>query len=47
MFIDASAIVAILTHKAEAAECTEAIEAVAACCTSPIAIFEATVGICR
>ena len=47
IFIDASAIVAILTDEDEAATFIEIIEAVSERCTSPIAIFEATLGICR
>jgi ribonuclease VapC len=47
IFIDASAIVAILTSEDEAAAFIEAIEAVSERFTSPIAIFEATLGICR
>jgi ribonuclease VapC len=45
IFIDASAIVAILTDEDEAATFIEVIEAVSERCTSPIAIFEATLGI--
>ena len=47
IFIDASAIVAILTDEDEAAALIESIEAVSERCTSPIATFEATLGICR
>ena len=47
IFIDASAIVAILTDEDEARTLIEAIEAVSERFTSPIAIFEATLGICR
>jgi ribonuclease VapC len=47
MFIDASAIVAILTEEPEATEFTNAIEAVDERFTSPIAIFEAALGVCR
>jgi ribonuclease VapC len=47
IFVDASAIVAILTEEPEAAVCIEAIEADVECFTSPIAIFEAALGICR
>jgi ribonuclease VapC len=43
MFVDASAIVAILTHEPEA----ELLEGDPSLITSPIAIFEATLGICR
>jgi ribonuclease VapC len=46
-FIDASAIVAILTNEDDAQNLTDAIEAASECFTSPIAIFEATLGLCR
>ncbi len=47
MFIDASAIVAILTEEDEAAGLIEAIEAVSQRFTSPLAVFEAALGLCR
>ena len=47
IFIDASAIVAILTDEDEAATFIDVIESASERCTSPIAIFEATLGICR
>ena len=49
MFVDASAIVAILTLtcKPEADELADAIEKAGGPITSPIAIFEATLGVCR
>jgi len=47
MFVDASAIVAILTREPEADELIELLEEAKAPITSPIAIFEATLGICR
>ena len=47
IFIDASAIVAILTDEDEAATLIEAIEAASERFTSPLAMFEATLGICR
>ena len=47
IFIDASAIVAILTEEDEAAALVEAIEAASERVTSPIAVFEAALGICR
>ncbi len=47
MFVDASAIVAILTRESEADALAELLEAAAAPITSPIAIFEAVLGICR
>ena len=47
MFVDASAIVAILTREAEADALTDRLEAAESCITSPIALFEAVLGICR
>jgi ribonuclease VapC len=47
IFVDASAIVAILTEEDEAATMIEAIEKVSERITSPIAVFEAALGICR
>ena len=47
MFVDASAIVAILTRESEADELADTIEKARTPITSPIAIFEATLGICR
>jgi ribonuclease VapC len=47
MFVDASAIVAILTRKPEADALADVLEAAHSPITSPIAIFEATLGICR
>ena len=47
MFVDASAIVAILTREPEADVLADLLEAARAPITSPIAIFEATLGICR
>ncbi|MGH7046474.1 MAG: type II toxin-antitoxin system VapC family toxin [Stellaceae bacterium] len=47
MFVDASAIVAILTGEPEADALTNALEAAGSAITSPIAIFEAALGICR
>lgn len=47
MFVDASAIVAILTREPEADTLTDALEEASAPITSPIAIFEAVLGICR
>jgi ribonuclease VapC len=47
IFIDASAIVAILTEEDEAATYIEVIESDSERWTSPIAIFEAALGICR
>ena len=47
MFVDASAIVAILTREPEADALADALEDARAAVTSPIAIFEAALGICR
>lgn len=47
MFVDASAIVAILTREADADELADTLEAARAPITSAIAVFEATLGVCR
>jgi len=47
MFIDASAIVAILTREPEADALADALESARSPITSPIAMFEAALGICR
>lgn len=47
MFVDASAIVAILTREAEADFLADLLEDAAAPITSPIAVFEAALGLCR
>lgn len=47
MFVDASAIVAILTREPEADALTDLLQAARSPITSPIAVFEAVVGICR
>ena len=47
MFVDASAIVAILTRESEADKLADTIEKARTPITSPIAIFEATLGVCR
>jgi len=47
MFVDASALVAILTREPEADRLADLLEQAAAPITSPIAIFEAVLGICR
>ena len=47
MFVDASAIVAILTREPEAAALADALEGAQTPITSPVAIFEAVLGICR
>jgi ribonuclease VapC len=47
MFIDASAIVAILTREPEADALADVLESAPSPITSPIAMFEAALGICR
>jgi ribonuclease VapC len=47
MFVDASAIIAILTAESDADALADALEGAVAPMTSPIAIFEAVAGICR
>jgi ribonuclease VapC len=47
MFVDASAIVAILNREPEADAFADAIEASGAAVTSGIAVFEAALGLCR
>jgi ribonuclease VapC len=47
MFVDASAIVAILTREPDADALADILEAAGSAITSPIAIFEAALGICR
>ena len=47
MFVDASAIVAILTREAEADALADALEAGSGPITSAVAIFEAVLGVCR
>jgi ribonuclease VapC len=47
MFVDASAIVAMLTREPEADTLAGALEEAGSPITSPIAIFEAVLGICR
>src|SRR6266851_587363 len=47
MFVDASAIVAILTREADADALADVLEKARSPITSPIAIFEAALGICR
>ncbi len=47
MFVDASAIVAVLNGETEATAFADALERSDVRVTSPIAIFEATLGICR
>ena len=47
MFVDASAIVAILTREADADELADALDGARSPITSAIAVFEATLGVCR
>ena len=47
MFVDASAIVAILTHEADADALADTLEAAREAITSPVAVYEAVLGICR
>ena len=47
MFVDASAIVAILTRESDADELANALDSARSPITSPIAVFEATLGLCR
>jgi ribonuclease VapC len=47
MFVDASAIVAILTLDSEAAALTDILDSAERSITSPVAIFEAVAGLCR
>jgi ribonuclease VapC len=47
MFVDASAIVAILTREPEADALADILESVRSPITSPIAIFEAALGVCH
>jgi ribonuclease VapC len=47
MFVDASAIVAILTREPESDALADVLESARSPITSPIAIFEAALGICR
>jgi ribonuclease VapC len=47
MFLDASAMVAMLVEETDAASLTKRLEQAVAPCTSPIAIYEAVAGIAR
>jgi ribonuclease VapC len=47
MFIDASALLAILRQEPEADRLADAIEAASDCCTSPLAVFETVAGLMR
>ena len=47
MFVDASAIIAILTQEPDGGDLIDQLDAAAQPITSAIAIFEATLGLCR
>jgi len=47
MFVDASAIIAILTEEPGADDLADLLDTAAAPITSPLAIFEAVLGVCR
>ena len=47
MFVDASAIVAILTREPEADALADRLDGSSTCITSPIAVFESAAAICR
>jgi ribonuclease VapC len=47
MFVDASAIVAILTREPDADALADLLERARAPITSPVAVFEAALGVCR
>jgi len=47
MFLDASAMVAMLVEETDAASLTKRLEQAVAPCTSPIAIYEAVAGVAR
>ena len=47
MFVDASAVVAILTREPEAGALADVLEEAHSPITSPIAVFEAVLGVCR
>ena len=47
MFVDASAIVAILTREPDADALADVLDGARSPITSPIAVFEATLGLCR
>jgi ribonuclease VapC len=47
MFVDASAILAVLTREPEADLLADLLESAPAPITSPIAVFESALGICR
>ncbi len=47
MFVDASAIIAVLTGEPEADTLADQLDGARAPITSPVAVFEATLGLCR
>lgn len=47
MFVDASAIIAVLTDEPEADTLADRLDGVRAPITSPLAVFEAVLGLCR
>jgi ribonuclease VapC len=47
MFVDASAIVAILTREPQADALADLLQSASSPITSPLAIFEAVLGVCR
>ncbi len=47
MFVDASAIIAILTNEPDSGDLIDRLEGAAKPITSAVAIFEATLGLCR
>jgi len=47
MFVDASPIIPILTHEPDAEDLIDRLEAASKRITSAVAIFEATLGLCR
>jgi ribonuclease VapC len=47
MFVDASAIIAVLTGEPEADMLADRLDEARAPITSPVAVFEATLGLCR
>ena len=47
MFVDASPIVAIVTREADADALADRLDAALSPITSPVAVFKATLGVCR
>ncbi len=47
MFVDASAIIAILARESDADELADALDGARSPITSPVAVFEAALGVCR